>query len=185
MVEAIAGALQVDVTFDGASLPSYLVRGRAATISAAGRAIGSVGMLAPADRRRGWIVGERRRVCGRARPRRADRGAIADAADGEAASPLSVDRARHLDRRRRHLARGNGSWHYPCGCAGHARLGARVRSVSRQRRARRARQPLASAHVPLARADADRCGSGDGDERDFDCAETQTRQWCRLRKVRQ
>ncbi len=35
-------------TFDGAPLPSYLVRGRAATVSVGGRAIGSVGMLAPA-----------------------------------------------------------------------------------------------------------------------------------------
>jgi phenylalanyl-tRNA synthetase beta chain len=49
IVEAIAGALQVDVTFDGALVPSYLVRGRAATISVGGRAIGSVGMLTPAS----------------------------------------------------------------------------------------------------------------------------------------
>jgi phenylalanyl-tRNA synthetase beta chain len=48
VVEAIAGALQADVTFDGAPVPAYLVRGRAAAISVGGRAIGSVGMLAPA-----------------------------------------------------------------------------------------------------------------------------------------
>jgi phenylalanyl-tRNA synthetase beta chain len=48
IVEAIAGALHVDVTFDGAALPSYLVRGRAAAILLGGRAIGSLGMLAPA-----------------------------------------------------------------------------------------------------------------------------------------
>jgi phenylalanyl-tRNA synthetase beta chain len=47
IVEAIAGALHVDVTFDGTLVPSYLVRGRAATISVEGRAIGSVGMLTP------------------------------------------------------------------------------------------------------------------------------------------
>jgi phenylalanyl-tRNA synthetase beta chain len=46
-VEAIAAALHVDVTFDAATIPSYLVRGRAATIGIAGRAAGSVGMLAP------------------------------------------------------------------------------------------------------------------------------------------
>ena len=48
IVEAIAGALQVDVTFDGAAVPPYLVRGRAAADLVGGRAIGSVGMLAPA-----------------------------------------------------------------------------------------------------------------------------------------
>ena len=48
IVEAIADALQVDVTFDGATVPSYLVRGRAAAILVGGRAIGSLGMLAPA-----------------------------------------------------------------------------------------------------------------------------------------
>jgi phenylalanyl-tRNA synthetase beta chain len=47
IVEAIAGALQVDMAFDGALVPLYLVRGRAATISVEGRAIGSVGMLTP------------------------------------------------------------------------------------------------------------------------------------------
>ena len=36
IVEAIAGALQAGVTFDGATVPSYLVRGRAATITAGG-----------------------------------------------------------------------------------------------------------------------------------------------------
>jgi phenylalanyl-tRNA synthetase beta chain len=49
IAEAIAAALQVDVTFDGASVPAYLVRGRAATIVVRGRAIGSVGMLTPAS----------------------------------------------------------------------------------------------------------------------------------------
>ncbi|RPI57844.1 MAG: phenylalanine--tRNA ligase subunit beta, partial [Acidobacteria bacterium] len=48
IAEGLGGALQADVTFDAASLPSYLVRGRAATVSAGGRVIGSVGMLAPA-----------------------------------------------------------------------------------------------------------------------------------------
>ena len=47
MVEAVADALEVELTFDGAAHPSYLVRGRAATISVDGRAIGSVGVLAP------------------------------------------------------------------------------------------------------------------------------------------
>jgi phenylalanyl-tRNA synthetase beta chain len=48
IVEAAAAALRVDVNFDAASLPSHLVSGRAATISTAGRHVGSVGMLAPA-----------------------------------------------------------------------------------------------------------------------------------------
>ncbi len=48
VVEALAGALQLDATFEGASVPAYLVRGRAAAIAVAGRAVGSVGMLAPA-----------------------------------------------------------------------------------------------------------------------------------------
>ncbi|MEO5742350.1 MAG: phenylalanine--tRNA ligase subunit beta, partial [Vicinamibacterales bacterium] len=47
IVEAIAAALQVEVTFDSAQVPSYLVRGRSAGITVAGRPIGSVGMLAP------------------------------------------------------------------------------------------------------------------------------------------
>jgi phenylalanyl-tRNA synthetase beta chain len=48
IVEAITGALRVDVTFDSSLVPSYLVRGRAAAISTEGRPIGSVGMLTPA-----------------------------------------------------------------------------------------------------------------------------------------
>jgi phenylalanyl-tRNA synthetase beta chain len=48
IAEAIAGALRTGVTFDGTAVPTYLVRGRAATIAAAGRVAGSVGMLAPA-----------------------------------------------------------------------------------------------------------------------------------------
>jgi phenylalanyl-tRNA synthetase beta chain len=48
LVEAITGALTVDASFDGAAPPPYLVRGRAATLAVGGRAIGSVGMLAPA-----------------------------------------------------------------------------------------------------------------------------------------
>ena len=46
IVEAVAGALHVEAAFDGATVPSYLVRGRAASISVGGRVIGSVGMLA-------------------------------------------------------------------------------------------------------------------------------------------
>lgn len=48
LVEAVADALQADVTFDGAPIPSYLVHGRAAAISVGGSTVGSVGMLAPA-----------------------------------------------------------------------------------------------------------------------------------------
>jgi phenylalanyl-tRNA synthetase beta chain len=48
IVETIAGALKATVNFDGTAVPTYLVRGRAATITAAGRVAGSVGMLAPA-----------------------------------------------------------------------------------------------------------------------------------------
>jgi phenylalanyl-tRNA synthetase beta chain len=47
IVEALADALQTKVSFDGASVPPYLVRGRAATLSAGGRLAGSIGMLAP------------------------------------------------------------------------------------------------------------------------------------------
>ena len=46
LIEAVVGALQSDVTFSGADLPPYLVRGRAATIAVGGRAVGSAGMLA-------------------------------------------------------------------------------------------------------------------------------------------
>jgi phenylalanyl-tRNA synthetase beta chain len=56
IVEGLAAALQTDVTFDEPSAtaqahtwPSlHLVRGRAATVSAGGQVIGSVGMLTPA-----------------------------------------------------------------------------------------------------------------------------------------
>jgi phenylalanyl-tRNA synthetase beta chain len=47
LVEAVTGALQVEATFDGVSPPSYLVRGRAATVAVGEGAIGSLGMLAP------------------------------------------------------------------------------------------------------------------------------------------
>jgi phenylalanyl-tRNA synthetase beta chain len=47
LVEAVAAALQTDVTFEAAARPSYLVDGRAAGVFAAGRAVGSVGMLIP------------------------------------------------------------------------------------------------------------------------------------------
>lgn len=46
LVEAVAGALQSDLTFHGAAVPPYLVRGRAATISIGDRVVGSAGMLA-------------------------------------------------------------------------------------------------------------------------------------------
>jgi phenylalanyl-tRNA synthetase beta chain len=47
-VDAIAEALETEVTFAATSLPSFLVRGRAATVSVNGRAIGAVGMLSQA-----------------------------------------------------------------------------------------------------------------------------------------
>ncbi len=47
IAEGLAGALQLEMLFDAAPLPAYLVRGRAATVSAGGRVIGSVGMLTP------------------------------------------------------------------------------------------------------------------------------------------
>ena len=171
IVEAIAEALQVEVTFDGATR-AFVSRARPRRDSLDRRtAVGGVGMLAPAivavggtDANEDVYVAE------------LDLDALTAT---RRAAPLTVaplprypvDRARHLDRRRRHLARGNGSWHYPCGCAGHARVGARVRSLSRQGRARRARQPLASPDVPLSRADADRRGSGNSDESDYRGAE--------------
>jgi phenylalanyl-tRNA synthetase beta chain len=46
MVEAVANALCVNLTFAGTALPAYLVAGRAASISFAGRTVGAVGMLA-------------------------------------------------------------------------------------------------------------------------------------------
>jgi phenylalanyl-tRNA synthetase beta chain len=48
LVERIADALRVDLTFDAASVPQYLVRGRAATVAAGNRIVGALGMLAPA-----------------------------------------------------------------------------------------------------------------------------------------
>ena len=48
VVEGVAEALRTDVTFEAASLPSYLVRGRAATVSAGGQIVGQIGMLTPA-----------------------------------------------------------------------------------------------------------------------------------------
>ena len=48
IVEGIAAALQTDVTFDASSVPSYLVRGRAASVSAAGRVVGYLGMMTSA-----------------------------------------------------------------------------------------------------------------------------------------
>jgi phenylalanyl-tRNA synthetase beta chain len=48
LVERIAEALQVEVTFDEVSLPIYLVPGRAARVTGSGRALGVLGMLAPA-----------------------------------------------------------------------------------------------------------------------------------------
>ncbi len=48
IVEGIADALRTEVTFDAAALPSYLVRGRAAAVSAGGRVVGHIGMLTPA-----------------------------------------------------------------------------------------------------------------------------------------
>jgi phenylalanyl-tRNA synthetase beta chain len=47
LVDAVADALDAVVTYDSTSSPAYLVRGRAASISAAGARIGSLGMLAP------------------------------------------------------------------------------------------------------------------------------------------
>jgi phenylalanyl-tRNA synthetase beta chain len=46
IVEAVADALRVDVTFAGPAPPSYLTPGRAASISSAGRIVGSVGLVA-------------------------------------------------------------------------------------------------------------------------------------------
>ena len=46
LVERIAEALQTDLTLDATALPSYLVRGRAATVSLHGRPIGNLGLLA-------------------------------------------------------------------------------------------------------------------------------------------
>ena len=48
IVEAVAGALQVDAAFVATAVPSYLVRGRAASIFIGGRTTGSVGMLTAA-----------------------------------------------------------------------------------------------------------------------------------------
>ena len=76
------------------------------------------------------VVGRR---CG---PRRSSR---------RVAAAVPVDRARHLDPRRRSLACCCRSWHYPFGSPRHARLDRRVRSVSGQGRAGRSNQPVACA----------------------------------------
>jgi phenylalanyl-tRNA synthetase beta chain len=47
MVERVGDALQTPVSFSGESLPGYLVRGRAASVTSGTRRIGSVGMLLP------------------------------------------------------------------------------------------------------------------------------------------
>lgn len=48
LVERVAGALQVELTFDDATIPPHLVGGRSATIVAGRRVAGAIGMLAPA-----------------------------------------------------------------------------------------------------------------------------------------
>lgn len=48
LVERIAEALQMDLAFDGASVPSHLVRGRSAVVKTGDSAVGRVGMLTPA-----------------------------------------------------------------------------------------------------------------------------------------
>ncbi len=48
IAESLGAALRTDLSFDAASLPSYLVRGRAARVSAGGRVVGATGMLVPA-----------------------------------------------------------------------------------------------------------------------------------------
>ena len=47
LVERVAGALQVELTFDDATIPPHLVGGRSATIVAGGRVAGAIGMLPP------------------------------------------------------------------------------------------------------------------------------------------
>jgi phenylalanyl-tRNA synthetase beta chain len=48
LVELVAEALQVDLAFDAASLPPYLIRGRASRIAAGRQIVGATGMLTPA-----------------------------------------------------------------------------------------------------------------------------------------
>jgi phenylalanyl-tRNA synthetase beta chain len=48
IVERLADALGVELTFADSAIPAHLVRGRAATVSAGGRTVGRLGMLAPA-----------------------------------------------------------------------------------------------------------------------------------------
>ncbi len=69
---------------------------------------------------------------------------------------LPVDRARHLDLRARTLASRRCSWHDSTSRAAHARGDWRVRSVSRQRRAGRSREPVDPVDVPRRRSHADR-----------------------------
>ena len=47
LVERVGEALEVDLTFNTDSVPSYLIRGRAATVAAGDREVGALGMLAP------------------------------------------------------------------------------------------------------------------------------------------
>ena len=48
IVEQLSDALRVDVEFDAVSIPSYLVRGRAAAVVSERRQVGAVGMVVPA-----------------------------------------------------------------------------------------------------------------------------------------
>ena len=47
LVERLAEALQVEFTYEGFSIPDYVVRGRGASVNAGGRSVGTVGMLSP------------------------------------------------------------------------------------------------------------------------------------------
>ena len=47
LVETVADALQIELAFADGPLPAHLVRGRAASVSCAGRHAGNLGMLAP------------------------------------------------------------------------------------------------------------------------------------------
>ncbi len=164
VVEGICDAVGIAPEFAPAQV-GFLVPGQAAELRVPGTttALGVVGKLVPAIvEARGFPAAEERLRC-RDRSSRADDRERRVRSTCRRAAALSVDRARHLDARRRYLACCHCSWHYPFGGAVDAGGNCRVRSLPGQRRPRWSRQPVAAAHVPRAGSDDDRRRSADRD----------------------
>ena len=93
IVEAVTQAAGIDVTFDAASVPPYLVRGRAATICCRGSSDWQRRSAHTRYRVLGRVVRRGRHLRGGARPGRHHGGAIIGAVEGGTASAVSVERA--------------------------------------------------------------------------------------------